>query len=1047
MTILKRFFIFALVAGFLFLIIDKLNEKTINIPSFKVASAATPADLPLPSTMPLQDYERVLYNWLMTRQYQLLGWDKDKGVRDTGPFVNAQYYGTHPAVRIHYSPEVITWLQNDRKGDLPDGSIIIKEMFTPPAVLYQDMAANPIYKDGAEYEKFLSSMVFSWTVMVRDKAASKDGWFWANPGAPGLTSACKTSDGKTMLPSSEGAPAGCRKETIAEAVERQLDTLESAPGSGFGAPCLRCHASAKEQLTFSDLKNVEGFFPNEDPLRFLVDTSWRAASHFSSYPLITLSDDPYVKEHFMLPAPLRAYQPDLTNAAVVSALTDKFHAGFNATPVQNSVNDQPLPQPDPTFVATFKSIQPFDKSLVKVFPSQWNDQVVPEAHKTQEYITSDNCMSCHGGLGGQPYGVNMFVKTGPNYGDGYNLSEYGEWRWSPMGLAGRDPIFHSQLESEMALLERDAKQTPTPLKGPLNETKQAVTNTCLSCHGAMGQRQLSIDAATDKTLNPNFSVDYFYLTETLSSEPDKPESTDSPYLEYGQLAREGISCAVCHHIDKPTAEQVDGWTPPPGWINDATHKELAYSLFHNNTGRYERGPADKLFGPFENVAVKPMQNTLGVTPTVNQFVSDSQLCGTCHTINLPNIGATETRFPILNAAETNPAFKDYQHSIEQATFLEWQNSAFAQKPGVEGSQFQSCQDCHMPGGFESIDGSINIDQITTQIAAIQDINYPEADNRLANQDIDIPLRPDYKRHEHVGLNVFLLEMFDQFPEVLGISKTDYMTSANNGVDTAVENMILQAQKRTASIKINVDSVEKNTLKATVKLRNLTGHRFPSGVAFRRAFIEFAVLDGDKEIWVSGSTNNIGVILDGEGKPLESEFLPNADSYQPHYQVINREDQVQIYEELNQNANHEFTTSFIHRVYPIKDNRLLPDGWRASSHFKEDGDLMMEFMQSTDPEHTGDDPDYMDQGPNFKGGDQLVYEVALPKGIDVSRLTVRATLYSQSIPPSWLHQRFSTAPNGMATKRLYYMTSHLNLAGTPMENWKLKLVSDSTRVEK
>ena len=85
--------------------------------------------------------------------------------------------------------------------------------------------------------------------------------------------------------------------------------------------------------------------------------------------------------------------------------------------------------------------------------------------------------------------------------------------------------------------------------------------------------------------------------------------------------------------------------------------------------------------------------------------------------------------------------------------------------------------------------------------------------------------------------------------------------------------------------------------------------------------------------------------------------------------------------------------------------------------------------------------------NFKGGDQLVYEVALPKGIDVSRLTVRATLYSQSIPPSWLHQRFSTAPNGMATKRLYYMTSHLNLAGTPMENWKLKLVSDSTSVEK
>ena len=263
MSILKRFFVFALVVGFLFLIINKLNEQTLNILVFKQVSANS-ADLPLPSSMPLQDYERVLYSWLMTRQYQQLGWDKDKGVRDTGPYVNAQYYGTHPAVRIHYSPEVILWLQNDRQGELPDGSVIIKEMYAPPAVLYQDMAANPKYQDPADYETFLANMVFSWTVMVRDKAASKDGWFWANPGAPGLTSACKTSDGKTVLPGSKDAPADCRKETIAEAVERQLDTLASAPGSGFGAPCLRCHASAKEQLTFSDLKNVDGFLPNEE---------------------------------------------------------------------------------------------------------------------------------------------------------------------------------------------------------------------------------------------------------------------------------------------------------------------------------------------------------------------------------------------------------------------------------------------------------------------------------------------------------------------------------------------------------------------------------------------------------------------------------------------------------------------------------------------------------------------------------------------------------------------------------------------------------------
>ncbi|MHC4708051.1 MAG: hypothetical protein ACYS8I_13315, partial [Planctomycetota bacterium] len=61
--------------------------------------------LAAPSSMPLQDYERdQLYPWLNARKYTGLGWAVDKQVRDTGPFVNQLYYGTHPAVRIYYSP-------------------------------------------------------------------------------------------------------------------------------------------------------------------------------------------------------------------------------------------------------------------------------------------------------------------------------------------------------------------------------------------------------------------------------------------------------------------------------------------------------------------------------------------------------------------------------------------------------------------------------------------------------------------------------------------------------------------------------------------------------------------------------------------------------------------------------------------------------------------------------------------------------------------------------------------------------------------------------
>ena len=68
---------------------------------------------------------------------------------------------------------------------------------------------------------------------------------------------------------------------------------------------------------------------------------------------------------------------------------------------------------------------------------------------------------------------------------------------------------------------------------------------------------------------------------------------------------------------------------------------------------------------------------------------------------------------------------DFQHSVEQATYLEWQNSAFS-----EAETLRSCQSCHMYTGFETPDRSVRIDQITTQIASIQDSTYPDVANRL-----------------------------------------------------------------------------------------------------------------------------------------------------------------------------------------------------------------------------------------------------------------------------------------------------------------------------
>jgi hypothetical protein len=293
----------------------------------------------------------------------------------------------------------------------------------------------------------------------------------------------------------------------------------------------------------------------------------------------------------------------------------------------------------------------------------------------------------------------------------------------------------------------------------------------------------------------------------------------------------------------------------------------------------------------------------------------------------------------------------------------------------------------------------------------------------------------------------MLEMFNQFPGILGVAKQDFMTSAKNGNALAIQNMVRQAEKATVDLDLKVNSLQGSQFSVDVTVQNKTGHRFPSGVAFRRAFLELLVLDVQGNvIWSSGRTNAAGVIVDAQGKPLKTEFLPDKNTYQPHYQVITRQDQVQIYEELTQNADFDFTTSFIHRVHDIKDNRLLPMGWRDADVFKSQGEVIFEFMESTDPKVTGD-PDYKDQGPEFPGKDHLQYRIDLPAPFNPAGLSVQATMYYQSIPPYYLMQRFTTAPFGLATQRLYYLTSHLNTKGTAIEDWKLPLVSVASRFDK
>jgi len=139
---------------------------------------------------------------------------------------------------------------------------------------------------------------------------------------------------------------------------------------------------------------------------------------------------------------------------------------------------------------------------------------------------------------------------------------------------------------------------------------------------------------------------------------------------------------------------------------------------------------------------------------------------------------------------------------------------------------------------------------------------------------------------------------------------------------------------------------------------------------------------------------------------------------------------------------------------------LPAGWvpaaefagrSANSDIADQGDMLYQFMKSTDPEgRATEDPVFM-QSPG-EGKDTLTYEIPVAD-LNGTAASVEATIYSQAFMPSWFWQRFSLANeakqagfNTPSTDRLFYLSSNLNLENSPMKNWKFKVASDSSNVE-
>ncbi len=372
------------------------------------------------------------------------------------------------------------------------------------------------------------------------------------------------------------------------------------------------------------------------------------------------------------------------------------------------------------------------------------------------------------------------------------------------------------------------------------------------------------------------------------------------------LAVDGVSCSVCHQIPENPAE------------NYRHSGDLAIAL---DVSAEER----PIYGAFpiseQNAII--MKAATGFTAVQSEHVRESTVCATCHELYLNYIQADGT----LSTGE--------DLFYEQTPYSEWLVSDFTEK--------NTCQDCHMPPA----DGAAPISNITP-------------DN----------LVDPFSRHVFTGGNVFMLNLFKQFSEELGIQ------ASTNGLDEHIQRTEELLKTESATIFVSLVEQQADTLTFNVDVNALTGHKFPTSFPSRRAWLHVTVRDAKGlVIFESGA-------YDETGKIFGNENDDNPRAYEPHYEIISTSDQVQIYEPIMKNALGEVTTFQMQAAGYLKDNRLLPSG----------------FDKQNPPLVSAVVGDALQDTTFIGGSDRLMYEVQTSGA--QGPFTVQVDLLYQSVSYRW-----------------------------------------------
>lgn len=474
---------------------------------------------------------------------------------------------------------------------------------------------------------------------------------------------------------------------------------------------------------------------------------------------------------------------------------------------------------------------------------------------------------------------------------------------------------------------------------PATKPAFQTSDRCIACHNGLttsGGEDVSIGFEWRASMMANSSRDPYWQASVRRETLDHPEAADEvedtctrchmPMERYA-AKEDGRKAKVFDHL--PFEARRDGGSLAEDGVSCSLCHQIGTARLgtpESFTGGFEIDPPDaqgnhREYGPYDVDAGHRLvmkTSTEGFVPAKSDHIRNSEICATCHTL------ITETLGPGGKAVGRLP---------EQVPFQEWLHSDF--------KDTQSCQSCHMPV-----------------------VREPVPITRIFGEPRQLA------RHVFVGGNFFMQRMLNRYRDAL--DPAALVVELDVAAARTEQHLATQA----ARVAIGEPALSQGRLEFEVSIQNLGGHKLPTAYPARRAWLHVVVRDtGGRVVFESGCVNADASIAGNDNDADKAR-------YEPHYAVIRRADEVQIYESVLGDTAGAVTTGLLTASQYLKDNRLLPRGFDKRTA---EADIAVHGAAADDPDFTG-------------GGDRVRYSIEV--GSAAGPFKLEAELLYQPIGFRW-----------------------------------------------